>query len=274
MRGVANGGQGEGLLSQQLLTKGDDAVFLSTGMGAIAALEADGGGSAWVVTYESNQPDPSAPARVRSGASPCVFASNIVFAAPGDFDGILAIESHSGTTLWRTALPGGIDQLLGTKNGVLFAGGEGLWGLELATGRVLWHVGYRDPASFGFGRGILAGDVVYWPTREEILVVDQTSGSLRRRIPLRARDGEEGGNLLIAGDSLIVVEPQRIAVYGPEAGVRGRPKGVAAQDARGRLSAGFGPFTWRARRGAPAEMPLRLTVEMSIKRPSPPYSFP
>ena len=190
--GVANAGQGEGLSSHQLLTFGDDAVFLSTGMGAIAALEADGGALRWIVTYESVQPDATAPARVRSGASPCVFANNIVCAAPGDFDGILAIESHSGTNLWRRALPGGIDQLLGTKNGVLIASGEGLWGLELTTGRVLWHVGYRDPASFGFGRGILAGDVVYWPTREEILVVDQASGSLQRRIPLRCATGKKG----------------------------------------------------------------------------------
>ncbi len=169
----------------------------------------------------------------RSGTSPCLFAENTVFAAPNDFDGILAIESHSGTTLWRRALPGGIDHLLGAKNGVLIASGEGLWGLALATGHVLWHVGFKDPASFGYGRGILAGDVVYWPTREEILVVEQATGTLRRRIPLLARDGEGGGNLLLAGDFLVVVQPQRITVFGPDAGSPPRAKDFSVQLLRG-----------------------------------------
>jgi hypothetical protein len=107
--------------------------------------------------------------------------------------------------------------------------GEGLWGVALTTGRVLWHVGFKDPSSFSFGRGILAGDVVYWPTREEILVVEQATGRLRRRIPLLARDGEGGGNLLLAGDHLIVVQPQRITVYGPNGGLRPRAKSSSVQ---------------------------------------------
>lgn len=227
---VANGGQGEGLVSHQLLTAGDNAVFLSTGTGAIAAIETDGGALRWIVTYESSFPEGSSAGRARSATAPCLFAENVVFAAPNDFDGILAIESHTGTSLWRRALPGGIDHLLGAKNGVLVASGKGLWGLALATGRVLWHVGFTDPASFGYGRGILAGDVVYWPTREEILVVEQETGTLRRRIPLLARDGERGGNLLLAGDSLIVVQPQRITVFGPDAASPAHGKNVVKDD--------------------------------------------
>jgi hypothetical protein len=183
----------------------------------------------WVVTYESNLPENPSSGRSRSPVSPCLFADNVVVAAPGDFDGIMAIESHGGTTLWRRSLPGGVEQILGCKNGVLIASGEGLWGLALASGRVLWHVGFKDPSSFGFGRGILAGDVVYWPTREEILVVEQATGRLRRRIPLLARDGEGGGNLLLAGEHLIVVQPQRITVYGPNGGLRPRAKRSSVQ---------------------------------------------
>ncbi len=44
--------------------------------------------------------------------------------------------------------------------------------------------------------------------------------------PLLARDGEGGGNLLSAGDHLIVVQPQRITVYGPEAAGDREPRGV------------------------------------------------
>jgi outer membrane protein assembly factor BamB len=252
---VANVGQGDGLLSHELLTAGDNAVFLSTGTGAVAALEADGGALRWIVTYESNSPDASSPGRQRSGTAPCLFAGNAVFAAPNDFDGILAIESHSGTNLWRRALPGGIEHLLGAKNGVLIASGEGLWGLALATGRVLWHVGFNDPVSFGYGRGILAGEVVYWPSREEVLVVEQATGTLRRRIPLLARDGEGGGNLLLAGDLLIVVQPQRITVFGPDAGSPPRRKDVVKSIML-------------------QEMLLPSIVKMSINPSSPPFLFP
>jgi outer membrane protein assembly factor BamB len=107
---------------------------------------------------------------------------------------------------------------LGVKDGILVVSGEKLWGLNLASGEVVWHVGFTDPASFGFGRGILAGNVVYWPTREDIYVVDQTTGRLRRRIPLLARYVESGGNLVLAGDFLAVAQSRRIVVFGPNAG--------------------------------------------------------
>jgi outer membrane protein assembly factor BamB len=225
---VPNVGQGEGAVSGQLLAAGDNAVFLSTGNGAVAALEADGGAPRWVVTYESNPPDdPST--RSRSGIAACLFSNNMVFAAPRDLDGILAIESGSGTTLWQRALPGGIEHLIGTNKGVLIASGDRLWGIELATGRVVWQVGYSDPLGFGYGRGILAGDVVYWPTREEIFVVDQSTGAIRRRIPIWARDCEKGGNLILAGNYLVVAQPRRIAVFGPEAASPRRPQEISAQ---------------------------------------------
>jgi outer membrane protein assembly factor BamB len=280
---VANGGQGEGVGNSQLLSAGDNAVFLSTGTGAVAALEADGGALRWIVTYESNPPDATSPGRVRSGIDACLFADNMTFAAPSDFDGIMAMESQSGTTLWRRALPGGIDHLLGTKNGILIASGEGLWGLAAATGRVLWHVGFRDPVGFGFGRGILAGDVVYWPTREEIFVVEQSTGFLRRRIPVLARDGEAGGNLLLAGECLIVTQPQRIAVFGPDARSPARGKELSVQVPKYQRARTQNSKLGRredlvigGRRTAivHSQLPLRPISKMSIKLPSPPYPFP
>ncbi len=229
---VPNLGQGEGSASGELLTAGDNAVFLSTGDGAIAALEADGGAIRWVVTYESSPAEGGTAPRARSGIAASLFSDNKVFVAPRDADGVMALESGSGTTLWHRSLPGGIDHLIGAKNGILVASGEGLWGLALATGNVQWHVGYNDPLGFGYGRGILAGNVVYWPTREEIFVVDQATGAIRRRIPVSAREGEKGGNLILAGDSLVVAQPRRIAVYGPEAGLLQRSQELSAQRLR------------------------------------------
>jgi outer membrane protein assembly factor BamB len=223
---VEDVGQNGSVLSHQLLTAGDDAVFLATGLGAIGAVEADSGSLRWVVTYESGERDGSTNERERRENSPCLFAQNIVVAAPGDSNSLFALDSRCGTTLWRRVLPGGVEHLLGTKDGILIVSGESLWGLSLATGHVVWHVGYTDPASFGFGRGLLAGGVVYWPTREDIYVVDQASGRLRRRIPLLARYVESGGNLVLAGDFLAVAQSRRIVVFGPNAGPPLRKKEV------------------------------------------------
>jgi outer membrane protein assembly factor BamB len=207
-----------GMLSHQLLTAGDDAVFLSTGLGAVAAVEAEDGSLRWVVTYESGNRESTPTEQERRENSPCLFAQNIVVAAPGDSNRLFAIDSRCGTILWRRALPGGVEHLLGAKDGILVASGERLWGLNLSTGEVVWSVGFTDPVSFGFGRGILAGKVVYWPTREDIYVVDQGTGRLRRRIPLLARYVESGGNLVLAGDFLAVAQSRRIVVFGPNSG--------------------------------------------------------
>jgi len=215
---VEDVGQNGSVLSHQLLTAGDDAVYLSTGLGAVAAVESDGGNLRWVVTYESNNRDAPGGDHVRRENSPCLFAQNIVVAAPGDSNSLLALDSRCGTMLWRRVLPGGVEHLLGTKDGVLLVSGQSLWGLDLANGQVLWHLGYSDPASFGFGRGILAGNAIYWPTKEDIYVVEQATGRLLRRIPLLARYVESGGNLVLAGDSLILAQSRRIAVIGPNAG--------------------------------------------------------
>ncbi len=221
---VEDVGQNASLVSHQLLTAGDDALFLATGLGAIAAVEAEDGASRWILTYESGEHESGSLESERRENSPCLFAQNIVVAAPGDSKTLFAIDSRSGTPLWRRALPGAVDQLLGAKDGTLIVSGQSLWGLDLATGRVDWRLGFSDPASFGFGRGILAGDVVYWPTREDIYVVDQTSGQVRRRIPLLARYVESGGNLVLAGDFLAVAQSRRLVVFGPTPGLPLRKK--------------------------------------------------
>jgi outer membrane protein assembly factor BamB len=216
---VANG-QNDSLMTHQLLTLGDDALFLSTGSGAIAALEIEDGSPRWIVTYGTLNDESGTASRSVTGGPPCLFAQDLVVAAPNDSASMLALDARTGATVWRKELPGGVTHLLGSKDGVLIVAGRALWGLELTTGRVEWHVGFTDPGSFGYGRGVLAGDVIYWPTREEIFVVEQSTGSLRRRIPLLIRDGELGGNLLLAGQNLVVAEPRRIAVFGPYAGPR------------------------------------------------------
>ncbi len=66
-----------------------------------------------------------------------------------------------------------------------------------------------------FGRGLLAGDKVYCPTRTEILVFDQaTGGQVHEPIPLfQDFFDHEGGNLAVGDGYLVVAERNRLVVY-------------------------------------------------------------
>lgn len=214
-------------ISHRLLTLADDTLFYSTDTGAIAAIAANDGTVKWVVTYESKVADDHAVLsdHTERGLTPPLYHRGTVIAAPNDSDDVFAIDTESGIVAWRQRLPGGVRHLLGVGRGCLIAAGDDLWGLELERdGRVAWHVGFDDPTAHGYGRGVLAGRMVYWPTREEILVVDQHSGAIRRRIPLAALHGERGGNLTIADGFLLVAQPERLVAF-VEYGRPPRPTG-------------------------------------------------
>jgi outer membrane protein assembly factor BamB len=221
--------EGRNTVSHRLLTLADDSLFYSTDVGAIAAIDARDGRLRWVVTYEHQPPEEHSDGRL----TPCLYHHGVVVAAPGDADELFGIDATSGIIVWRQRLRGGVRHLLGAAGDALVVGGDFLWGLDLAArGHVLWRVGAEDPASHGYGRGLLADGSVYWPTREEVLIVDRKSGGIQRRIPLAARFGASGGNLAIAGGLLLVAQPDRLSVFGEYAETRQK----TGQDA---LAAGF-----------------------------------
>lgn len=221
-----------------LLTLAGDRLFLSTDLGAIASLDARDGGVEWAVTYET------LPAERRNelddprkrGLTPCLFHEGTLYAAPADACGsVMALDAETGELHWKRPLRGGVRHLLGvvregrlrkqagTDDRRLIVAGDRLWGLDPADGSVRWTVGFENPAGFGFGRGTIAGDRVYWPLRKEVVVVDAFTGTLRGRVALYQMQRGYGGNLLIAGKRLIVAEPRRLVVYGTQPGrLRGK----------------------------------------------------
>jgi len=204
-------------LGHGLLTMGPTRIYYSTNLGAIAALEREDGRVAWVVTYT---PDVSGDReRLRrletTGLTPCVYHAGIVCAAPQDTDSIFLLDAESGIILHELKLPERVQFLLGVTGGTLVASGRFLWGIDIVTGRLRWHVGGERPEDRGYGRGTIAGQWAYWPTREEILVVDGASGRVVRRIPLREKYGLTGGNLLAADGKLILAGSKKLTVFSP-----------------------------------------------------------
>jgi hypothetical protein len=132
------------------------------------------------------------------------------------------MDAGDGHVLWSTPAGQAADavHLLGVGEGRLLASGDYLYWFDVNTGQLVGqfpggrraigpHVG---PSPRGFGRGILAGSQVYWPTRNCLYVFDQ-----RYPVPVRqpielTTLGAVGGNLVAAEGSLIIVGANRLMV--------------------------------------------------------------
>jgi len=208
--------EGVNYISHLLLTLAEGQLYLSTDMGAIAALDSRDGKLNWIVTYPSQEEvtRQELSDHMQTGLVPCLYDRGILFAAPQDSNQLMALDADTGLLLWQRELPDPIRDLLGVNQSTLIVSGNQLFGLDRATGTVKWKVGYQDPEGFGYGRGLLAGEFVYWPLREEILVVDAEQGFLKQKIALRALHGETGGNLIIAGERLLIAQPRKVTAFG------------------------------------------------------------
>jgi hypothetical protein len=83
-----------------------------------------------------------------------------------------------------------------------------------------------------FGRGLLMGDVVVWPTRQELYVFDQKQSPpsaantmpTMPRDPIRIADYDSrlsGGNLVAARQYILLATPDKLWAFGPKsAGTR------------------------------------------------------
>jgi outer membrane protein assembly factor BamB len=219
---VSNIGRNNNLISHQLLTLAEDKLFISTDLGAVAALDARNGAPLWVLTYESS-PDKS-PAllsdHTKQGLLPCLYHEETIYAAPNDSNLIFAIDVQNGVVKWQRRLSDRIRHLLGVGQGNLIVSGNSLWGLSAENGNGVWGRAITDPEYYGYGRGLLVDDAVWWPTREAIEIRSQRSGHRIHRQPIQLEPHgttparNTGGNLQITNGYLLVAQADRLVVYG------------------------------------------------------------
>ena len=206
------------LIGQNLLALGDGRLFLTTGTGAVAALDAANGRIQWVVTYQSdgkNAPHELSDPR-RHGLTPCVFHRGIVYAAPNDSNLIYALDAATGHPLWRQQYPDQILHIVGVIDGRLILSGQSIWAVDARTGAAAWpqRIGFADPAGRGYGRPAASHEFLYWPTRDEILRIDHHHGIVVGRIRLREDFRQSGGNLVIADGKLLIAQPDGLVALG------------------------------------------------------------
>jgi hypothetical protein len=117
--------------------------------------------------------------------------------------------------IWESRLPEDAVHLLGVGHGNLLASGDSLWWIDARRGKVLKH--WPDTTPLGYGRGILTGDQVVWPTRDSLYVFDQevVAGRVAERdpIPLAEMRGATGGNLVAADGLLLVAGSDKLFAF-------------------------------------------------------------
>lgn len=237
--GAETPAQGQDECTHNLLTLDHGTLYYNTNLGAIVSLDAEAGDIRWMTLYER---DGSGDLNQRKkhffrDLNPCVHDRGVLYAAPADTPDILALHAASGIRLWQSRHPEDAVHLLGVGENHLLASGDKLWWIEIASGRVDRQGAWPDgPNPKGFGRGLLSGDRVFWPTRTAIHVFDQQTGQQARQpieLSERGAVGEmlTGGNLFLAHDGLLVATSDELLFYGTEVGRRADTETAPGKDA-------------------------------------------
>jgi outer membrane protein assembly factor BamB len=180
-------------------------------------LRAEDGQIQWLMRYPrrpASEGEPYGSLRhVYRDVTPCMVYKDWVFVAPGDCDQVFALDAGTGLLQWVVDAPAAVDivHLLGVGQGHLIASGSRLYWIDVHSGELAASFpGRTQEDTRGYGRGLLAGDLVYWPTVGRIHVFRQ-SGPRQVRQPIDlAPLGLRGGNLVLVEDSLLIAGSERL----------------------------------------------------------------
>lgn len=207
--------------TNNLLTLHAGVLYYNTNAGAVAALGAHDGHIRWLTRYpratEGDLLHP--PPHLDRDLVPCVYDRGRLLVAPADSPRIYCLDAFTGQMLWQTG-PEVEDavHLLGVAHDYLIAAGHKLYWIAVAPpdeGKVkaVWPDG---PEKLGYGRGTLAGDCVWWPTREKIYVFSLRTSRPVRQILLPPL-GLRGGNLVMTPECLLLASGTTLAALGARA---------------------------------------------------------
>lgn len=213
-------------ITNNLLTLVGDTVYYNTNLGAVAALSKHDGEVRWVVLYPravDNDPNRSM-SHFHRDLTPCVYDRGTLFVAPSDSRYILAIDATTGLLRWETTLADNVVHLLGTGGDTLFATGDHLWRIRTQSGKIAQEWPDIDPK--GYGRGALMNGQAIWPTHKTLEVFSFDALERVRSIDLSVRRQSDedlrppGGNVVPAGDALLVAGTDELVAYDRHSGAR------------------------------------------------------
>jgi outer membrane protein assembly factor BamB len=217
--------------THNLLTLSGGRLYYATNLGAVASLRSDDGRLLWVSLYpralrgDLGKMSP----HWRRDPNPCVAYRDMLLVAPADSPRIFAFDNSGGQLLWQTGAElEDVQGLLAAAGDWLIAGGSRLYWISLREedgGRVK-HVWPESSERPGYGRGIVAGTDVLWPTRDKLYIFDATTSQPRKVVDLAAR-GASGGNLLVACGRLVIATAEELIALRIDGGKAKAPEKLA-----------------------------------------------
>jgi outer membrane protein assembly factor BamB len=202
-----------------LLTLAGPRVVYCSHSGAVVALDGLTGKREWAFKYARREVREPADLPVLRELAPCLFAAGRLYAAPSDSEFLYCLDPATGATVWKRERLDAV-HLLGVGQGKLIfttwrnpqqgktqAGGLRAVGADDGSDSAGWLLPDDGGGLAPFGRGLLLGELVLWPTARKpygVFAVRQRDGeqpdnpSLLHRIP--------SGNLVYANGCLLVAD--------------------------------------------------------------------
>jgi outer membrane protein assembly factor BamB len=214
-RGLANE------ITHDLLTLVGDRIYFNTNLGLVAALRTGDGAICWISRYDRRANEPfgdglAGPLHFDRDPAPCLYHDGLVVVAPADTPTIFALDAVTGKRVWSTDLLPDALHLLGVVRQNLIVSGNRLSAINVRSGTLKFVWPESEQAGIrGMGRGVVAGDEVFWPTRHEIYVIHAMTGAQSRN-PIRLGSlSDSGANLAAAPGRLIVAGHDKLMAFGP-----------------------------------------------------------
>ncbi|MEO0531562.1 MAG: PQQ-binding-like beta-propeller repeat protein [Planctomycetota bacterium] len=199
------------------VTLDGDTVYLATGLGSVASLEAKTGNLRWIATY----PRDREPSLARPGQGPvtppsvCVVAGDRLIASPADSTRLFAWDTGTGRPMWDAPLGSGASEICGVADSpdgsVVLLSGRQVAAFDTLTGepRFQWPESRRAGLR-GVGRAALVGGEFFWPTDEAIYAIDPASGGLTRPPIALAALGGNGAQVVPTEYGPLVCGPEKL----------------------------------------------------------------
>src|SRR5207248_4946081 len=125
---------------------------------------------------------------------PCLFDGNRLFVAPADTNRILCLDAATGCTLWeRDNIE--VVHLLGVAQGrLIFNTQKEIRSVRAGSGLDEWRAPVDALKPYTNGRGLILGDLVFYPTGDGLKVLNLQDGQPtdRLNIPNGRLDGVRG----------------------------------------------------------------------------------
>jgi outer membrane protein assembly factor BamB/tetratricopeptide (TPR) repeat protein len=202
-----------------LVTLADSRLVYCSHTGVVAALDPGTGRMLWAVRYSSRGATTAAGEPSSRGLSSCLYADGRLYVAPTDASQLICLDPFTGQLLWERELE--VVDLFGVGTGRLVfttttptKGLRAVWADSGADGA--WPaVGSGLPVA-NCGRGLLAGDLVFWPTCDGWCVLNQKDGDWPDvlNVPFSLRTPTAPlGNMATADGLLAIADRHELSVF-------------------------------------------------------------